>query len=183
MGALLIAVMAWSFGYEYVVAAPDQAQVVEGLLLPICPGCGHKELLQAVGVIGAIIMPHNLYLHSALVKSRDIDRTKKSEVKEANMYFFIEAAIALFGSFLINIFVVSVFAEGLYDKTNAEIHSLCIAANNSHADQFYQMKSASADTAASLRDWVTAAFQTMNEIDLNAIGGSSDALVEEPRAN
>merc|ERR1712088_975929 len=40
--------------------------------------------------------------------------------------------------------------------------------------QFYQMKSASADTAASLRDWVTAAFQTMNEIDLNAIGGSSD---------
>merc|ERR1711962_131305 len=49
--------------------------------------------------------------------------------------------------------------------------------------QFYQMKSASADTAASLRDWVTAAFQTMNEIDLNAIGGSSDLLVDEPRAN
>merc|ERR1712203_719456 len=49
--------------------------------------------------------------------------------------------------------------------------------------QFYQMKSASSDTAASLRDWVTAAFQTMNEIDLNAIGGSSDTLVDEPRAN
>merc|ERR1719400_1908492 len=54
----------------------------------------------------------------------------------ANMYFFIEAAIALFVSFLINIFVVSVFAEGLYNKTNAEIHALCVAANNSHADQF-----------------------------------------------
>merc|ERR1719410_2446459 len=134
--AFLITVMAWSFGYEYVQAAPDQAEVVKGLILPICPGCGHKELLQAVGVIGAIIMPHNLYLHSALVKSRDIDRTKKQEVKEANMYFFIEAAVALFVSFLINIFVVSVFAEGLYDKTNAEINSLCIAANNSHADQF-----------------------------------------------
>ena len=52
------------------------------------------------------------------------------------MYFFIEAAIALFVSFLINIFVVSVFAEGLYGKTNADIHELCIAANNSHADQF-----------------------------------------------
>ena len=34
------------------------------------------------------------------------------------------------------ILVVSVFAEGLYDKSNADIHSLCIAANNSHADQF-----------------------------------------------
>jgi len=134
--AFLITVMAVSFGYEYVVAAPDQGQVITGLLLPECRGCGQKELLQAVGVIGAIIMPHNLYLHSALVKSRDIDRTKKSEVKEANMYFFIEAAIALFVSFLINIFVVSVFAEGLYGKTNADIHELCIAANNSHADQF-----------------------------------------------
>jgi len=134
--ALLIAVMAWSFGYEYVVAAPDQAQVVEGLLLPICPGCGHKELLQAVGVIGAIIMPHNLYLHSALVKSRDIDRTKKKEVREANYYFFIEAAVALFVSFLINVFVVSVFAKGLYNKTNQEIRELCMSVNNSHADQF-----------------------------------------------
>merc|ERR1712198_455154 len=46
-----------------------------------------------------------------------------------------------------------------------------------------QMMAASADTAASLRDWITAAFQTMNEIDLNAIGGSSDTLVDEPRAN
>ena len=35
--ALLITVMATSFGYEYVVAAPDQAKVVEGLLLPECP--------------------------------------------------------------------------------------------------------------------------------------------------
>jgi len=93
-------------------------------------------LLQAVGVIGAIIMPHNLYLHSALVKSRDIDRTKKKEVREANYYFFIEAAVALFVSFLINVFVVSVFAKGLYDKTNQEIRELCMSVNNSHADQF-----------------------------------------------
>jgi len=107
-----------------------------GLLIPECKGCGQSELLQAVGVIGAIIMPHNLYLHSALVKSRDIDRTKKKEVREANLYFFIEAAIALFVSFLINVFVVSVFAEGLYGKTNGEIYALCEERNNSHADLF-----------------------------------------------
>merc|ERR1719153_884068 len=134
--ALLIMVMAATFGYEYVVSAPDQGQVVEGLLIPECKGCGQAELLQAVGVIGAIIMPHNLYLHSALVKSRDIDRTKKKEVKEANFYFFIEAALALFVSFLINVFVVAVFAKGLYKKTNHEIRELCLAANNSHAEQF-----------------------------------------------
>jgi len=141
----LITVMALSFGYEYVVAAPDQVQVLEGLLIPECQGCGNRELLQAVGVIGAIIMPHNLYLHSALVKSRDIDRSKKREVREANFYFFIEATIALFVSFLINVFVVSVFAEGLYNKTNGEIYSECVAMNNSHAEQFLPQPNATVE--------------------------------------
>ena len=40
-------------------------------------------------------MPHNLYLHSALVKSRNVDRKKDGAVRQANFYFFIEAAIAL----------------------------------------------------------------------------------------
>ena len=40
-------------------------------------------------------MPHNLYLHSALVKSRNVDRKKNEAVRQANMYYFVEAAIAL----------------------------------------------------------------------------------------
>jgi NRAMP (natural resistance-associated macrophage protein)-like metal ion transporter len=50
---------------------------------------------QAMGIVGAIIMPHNLYLHSALVLSRDIDFTNKRKIKEANFYYAIEASIAL----------------------------------------------------------------------------------------
>jgi len=46
-----------------------------------------------MGIIGAVVMPHNIYLHSALVKSRDVNRQKPSDVKEANKYFFIESAI------------------------------------------------------------------------------------------
>lgn len=80
--------------------------------------------MQAVGIIGAVIMPHNLYLHSALVKSRDIDRKSSNKVREANYYYFIEACVALFVSFVINVFVVAVFAHGLYGKTNGEIVSL-----------------------------------------------------------
>ena len=72
-----------------------QGKVLEGLFLPWCENCGNKELIQAVGVIGAVIMPHNLYLHSALVKSRNVDRRKNGAMRQANMYFFIEAAIAL----------------------------------------------------------------------------------------
>ncbi|XP_067947928.1 protein Malvolio-like isoform X2 [Watersipora subatra] len=122
----LITIMALSFGYEYVVAAPDQTEVVKGLFVPYCSGCGQPQLLQAIGIIGAIIMPHNMYLHSALVKSRDIDKGKRTQIREANFYFFIEAAIALFVSFLINLFVTSVFAEGFYGKTNADVSEQCI---------------------------------------------------------
>ena len=118
---LLIAIMMGSFGYEYVESGPDQVQVITGMLVPECPDCGKQQLLQAVGVIGAIIMPHNLYLHSALVKSRSIDTNNKSQVREANMYFFIEAAIDLFISFVINVFIVAVFAVGLFGKTNHDI--------------------------------------------------------------
>lgn len=50
------------------VARPSQGALLQGLFLPSCPGCGQPELLQAVGIVGAIIMPHNIYLHSALVK-------------------------------------------------------------------------------------------------------------------
>jgi len=55
------------------------------------------------------------------LQSRDIDRSKKSKVREANFYYFIEATIALFVSFLINVFVVAVFAEGFYGKTSQQI--------------------------------------------------------------
>ena len=56
------------FLLQYVMVAPDQAEVVKGLFIPYCKDCGPKQILQAVGIIGAIIMPHNIYLHSALVK-------------------------------------------------------------------------------------------------------------------
>jgi len=127
---LLITLMTLSFGYEYVIVAPDQGKVLEGLFVPWCSNCGNKELLQAVGVIGAVIMPHNLYLHSALVKSRDVDRRKNGAVKQANKYFFIEAAIALLVSLLINVFVVAVFAHGLHGKTNSDVHTLCMNRTN-----------------------------------------------------
>ena len=95
-----------------------------------------QELLQAVGVIGAVIMPHNLYLHSALVKSRNVDRESSKAMRKANMYFFVESAIALFVSFVINVFVVAVFASGLYGKTNSDILSECVRENSTHADVF-----------------------------------------------
>ncbi|RZC14257.1 Malvolio, partial [Asbolus verrucosus] len=122
---LLITIMGVTFGFEYITSKPNQLGVIEGMFVPWCQGCDSRALLQAVGIVGAVIMPHNLYLHSALVKSREIDRTRSEKIKDANLYFFIEAAIALFVSFIINVFVVAVFAHGLFHKTNKEVHKLC----------------------------------------------------------
>ncbi|XP_075055423.1 natural resistance-associated macrophage protein 2 [Mixophyes fleayi] len=123
---VLITIMAITFGYEYVRVKPDQGQLLKGMFFPYCEGCGTPQLEQAVGIVGAVIMPHNMYLHSALVKSRDINRANKKEVREANKYFFIESSIALFVSFIINVFVVAVFAEAFFAKTNSEVLNECL---------------------------------------------------------
>ncbi|CAB1315162.1 unnamed protein product [Coregonus sp. 'balchen'] len=132
----LITIMAVSFGYEYVMVRPDQGELLKGMFLPYCEDCDSAQMEQAVGIVGAVIMPHNIYLHSALVKSRQIDRGNKKEVKEANKYYFIESTIALFISFLINVFVVAVFAEAFYDKTNIEVNAKCNASGSPHTDLF-----------------------------------------------
>ncbi|MGH0180458.1 UNVERIFIED_CONTAM: hypothetical protein FKN15_004428, partial [Acipenser sinensis] len=132
----LITIMAITFGYEYVMVKPDQGELLKGMFLPYCQGCGAPQLEQAVGIVGAVIMPHNIYLHSALVKSRQIDRSNKSEVKEANKYFFIESCVALFISFLINVFVVAVFAEAFYGRTNEEVHDVCTNSSSPYSNLF-----------------------------------------------
>ncbi|XP_066473582.1 natural resistance-associated macrophage protein 2 isoform X3 [Tiliqua scincoides] len=133
---LLITIMAVTFGYEYVVVKPDQGSLLKGMFTPYCQGCGTPQLEQAVGIVGAVIMPHNMYLHSALVKSRQVNRANKKEVSEANKYFFIESCIALFISFLINVFVVSVFAEAFFGKTNQDVHDACANSSIAQAGLF-----------------------------------------------
>ncbi|XP_039770724.1 natural resistance-associated macrophage protein 1 [Ornithorhynchus anatinus] len=132
----LITVMAVTFGYEYVVVRPSQAPLLRGLFLPSCPGCGQAQLLQAVGMVGAIVMPHNIYLHSALVKSRGVRRSRPAEVREANMYFLTEASLALFVSFLINLFIVAVFAQAFYGHTNLSVHEVCVNSSSPYSDIF-----------------------------------------------
>lgn len=56
------------FSSQYVMVRPDQGELLKGMFMPYCEGCGPVQLEQAVGIVGAVIMPHNIYLHSALVK-------------------------------------------------------------------------------------------------------------------
>eukprot|EP00494_Astrolonche_serrata_P029546 UN29813 len=108
----LIGVMSFTFSYNFFVGGPEFEKILSGWVIPRCE---RQNTKLAVGIIGAVIMPHSLFLHSALVQSREITRVNKEAVKEANYYFGIESALSLFLSFLINLFVVAVFAAGFYN--------------------------------------------------------------------
>ena len=105
---ILIAIMSIAFGVQYFDQLPPQGEVLAGSIIPRVPA---SDVSTAVGLIGAVIMPHNLYLHSALVLSRNIDIKDKAKVHEAVYYNRIDSTFALLFSFVINLFVVCVFAN------------------------------------------------------------------------
>uniref|UniRef100_A0A7S1C5G1 Natural resistance-associated macrophage protein n=1 Tax=Bicosoecida sp. CB-2014 TaxID=1486930 RepID=A0A7S1C5G1_9STRA len=109
--AILIVLLAACFFIVFGMGGPDWASICEGIGLPDIP-LGTVE--QAVGTLGAVVMPHNIFLHSSLVLSRNVDRTSKRKTDEAIFYFTLEAAISLFVSFLINMAIVAVFAQQFY---------------------------------------------------------------------
>ncbi|MFQ6634343.1 hypothetical protein Gotur_010115 [Gossypium turneri] len=109
--AVLIATMAVSFAWMFGETKPTGTELLLGVLIP---KLSSKTIKQAVGVVGCIIMPHNVFLHSALVQSREIDYSKKGRVQEALNYYSIESTVALIISFIINLFVMTVFAKAFY---------------------------------------------------------------------
>ncbi|KAI6699327.1 hypothetical protein NL676_013651 [Syzygium grande] len=109
--AFLIATMAMAFAWMFADAKPSGTELLLGMLIP---KLSSRTIKQAVGVVGCIIMPHNVFLHSALVQSREIDHNQKGRVQEALRYYSIESTAALVISFIINLFVTTVFAKGFY---------------------------------------------------------------------
>lgn len=116
--ALLITIMTVAFVVLYYVADIPAPEVLKGLFVPTIP---EGTVNAAVGLVGALIMPHNIYLHSAVVLSRDIDRTSATGKKEAMFYFGIEVAFTLMITVVINLCVISVFASAFYGSTVEDI--------------------------------------------------------------
>ncbi|KAG1368601.1 Metal transporter Nramp2 [Cocos nucifera] len=129
--AFLIATMAFSFAWMCGETRPSGKELLIGVLVP---KLSSKTIRQAVGVVGCVIMPHNVFLHSALVQSRKIDPSKEICVQEALNYYSIESTLALIVSFTINLFVTTVFAKGFYGTKEANSIGL------ENAGQFLQEK-------------------------------------------
>ncbi|XP_024393903.1 metal transporter Nramp4 isoform X2 [Physcomitrium patens] len=121
---VFIGIMALSFAWMFGETNPNIKAVASGLIFPSVP---RKAVDKAVGIVGAVIMPHNIFLHSALVQSRDVDISKKSRVREALRYYNIESFVALFISFLINLCIMAIFAKAFFGKDEAETIGLANA--------------------------------------------------------
>eukprot|EP00127_Corallochytrium_limacisporum_P007229 Clim_evm2s244 gene=Clim_evmTU2s244 len=65
-----------------------------------------EQLFIAVSLVGAVVMPHNLYLHSALMQTRKVDHRSDVQVKWANFYCAVECAFGLVVGFIINAAVI-----------------------------------------------------------------------------
>jgi manganese transport protein len=97
----LILVIMLVFCYEVIIAQPNLPAVLQGFI-PQKQVLNHGQLTMALGIVGATVMPHNLYLHSSISQSRKIDRSNTQEVATAVRFATWDSNIQLSAAFLVN---------------------------------------------------------------------------------
>lgn len=113
----LVGIIGLSFLVEIIFAKPDLSLVVKGFI----PTSLNKQALYiAVGIIGATVMPHNLYLHSALVQTRKIS-TDSEGIKKALKYNLIDSTIALNAAFFVNAAILILAATVFFTTGHTEV--------------------------------------------------------------
>lgn len=113
--ASLVGVMSLCFLAEVTFVDAPASSVVAGVVLPRLPGT--KALYIAISLVGAVVMPHNLFLHSALVLSRGFSLGERS-LKMAYKYNIVESGLALAVSLFINFAVIIVGAANYAQLTD-----------------------------------------------------------------
>jgi len=113
----LVMIIGLSFIFEMIFAQPEMGKVMYGLI-PSIPN--EAALYIAIGIIGATVMPHNLYLHSSLVQTRKFSRNEAG-IKQALKYNFIDSAIALNLAFFVNAAILILAAATFYKHGMHEV--------------------------------------------------------------
>jgi manganese transport protein len=113
----LVAIIGISFLVEILLAKPALSEIATGFI-PSIPN--DTALYIAIGIIGATVMPHNLYLHSALVQTRKIRRDEKG-IRQALKYNFFDSAIALNLAFFVNAAILVLAATAFFNKGFTEV--------------------------------------------------------------
>src|SRR6267142_5539598 len=123
----LIAVIGVCFGLEILFCRPELAGIARGFLLPSATIVTDPQALYiAIGILGATVMPHNLYLHSSIVQTRAYGQ-KKSEKREALRYATIDSTVALFFALFINAAILVLGAAAFHTRGLGEVADLAQA--------------------------------------------------------
>jgi manganese transport protein len=113
----LVAIIGLSFLTEIILAKPNLATVAKGFI-PSLPG--DTALYLAVGIIGATVMPHNLYLHSALVQTRKIKRDEKG-IRRSLKLNLIDSTIALNLAFFVNAAILVLAGKVFFESGRTDV--------------------------------------------------------------
>lgn len=116
----LVAIIGVSFLMEMIWAKPAVGELMKGFI-PSLPS--DEALYIAIGIIGATVMPHNLYLHSSLVQTRRIDTSEKG-IWSAIKYNFIDSAIALNAAFFVNSAILILAASTFFRAGMFEVSDI-----------------------------------------------------------
>lgn len=114
----LVAIIGGAFFVEMILAKPDMGELFVGFI-PSLPN--DTALYIAIGIIGATVMPHNLYLHSSLVQTRRIDSSSEKGIWSAIKYNFIDSAIALNAAFFVNAAILVLAASTFFKAGMFEV--------------------------------------------------------------
>jgi manganese transport protein len=120
---VFIATIAICFIVEMVLARPDWGGIARGLVPTTQLFHDQQMLYLAVGILGATVMPHNLYLHSAIVQTRTINRTPQG-LRESIRYNLIDSTVALSLAFFINAMILVMGAAVFYRAGRTDIAEL-----------------------------------------------------------
>ncbi|TVU33752.1 hypothetical protein EJB05_15557 [Eragrostis curvula] len=121
-GVIFMLVMAACFFVELNSTDPPMGEVIEGLFIPRLRG-GYATS-DAVALFSALVVPHNLFLHSSLVLSRKIPSSPKG-VKDASALYMIENAFALFLVLLVNVAIMSITGTICADNQSVDDINTC----------------------------------------------------------
>jgi manganese transport protein len=116
----LIVIIGGCFGYEIVMSNPDWALVAAGFLPAREIVTNPAMLYVAIGILGATVMPHNLYLHSSIVQTRRFDESTDGR-REAIRYATIDSTIALMLALFINASILIVAAATFHSSGNTQV--------------------------------------------------------------
>ncbi len=108
------------FLLEILIAKPDVAEIARGFIPGLPDG---DALYYAIGILGATVMPHNLYLHSSLVQSRRVVKTSEG-IRQSLKYNTIDSVVALNMAFFINSAILVMSAAVFYRSGHTEIASI-----------------------------------------------------------